>query len=84
METLVIHIFISKMENLRVREAKGARGLIIDLTSELVLERRAEDNKGETPGSPAHAGWSSTSERSLFVKRHVEDAASQRQTETSI
>lgn len=61
METLVIRILISKMENLRVREAKRARGLIIDLTSELVLERRAKDNKGKTPGSPAHTGRSPTS-----------------------
>lgn len=81
LETLAIHILISKMENLRVREAKGARGLIIDLTSELVLERRAEDNKGETPGSPAHTGWSPTSEHSLFIKRHLERAVSQKPAE---
>lgn len=49
LEITLIH-FIFKMENLRARECRAARDLVLVVT-ELALERKGRDRKGKTQRS---------------------------------
>ena len=48
-EIILVH-FISKMENLRARECRAARDLVL-LVTKLALERKGRDRKGQTQQS---------------------------------